>query len=313
MMARILVADDAPGDRTIACELLSAVPEWHVSQAGDGLEALAQIRQDPPDLVVTDLHMPRLDGLQLLQSIKEEHPHLPVILMTHHGGEELAVRAIEMGAASYVPKRALDKILQTTVRNVLTLTLEERNFAALMHNVVRREEFNLENDPAYVDHLSSHLRHSLSEIWGCPQGSTVRVGVALAEALANAVFHGNLELGSELRVQDSEAFYQLAKQRSCELPYSARRLVVIAEVSQQHAKYTIRDDGPGFDPRSLVNATVPNWLDVPCGRGVLLMRSFMDTVEFNERGNQVVLVKQRSSQGKPLPDATSPQLVASTS
>jgi anti-sigma regulatory factor (Ser/Thr protein kinase) len=67
-------------------------------------------------------------------------------------------------------------------------------------------------------------------------------------------------------------------------------------ITPTQAIYTIRDDGPGFDPSSLPDPTDPANLDRPCGRGLLLMRTFMDNVIYNDRGNEVTLFKERETE-----------------
>ena len=64
-------------------------------------------------------------------------------------------------------------------------------------------------------------------------------------------------------------------------------------MTDDECRFVIRDEGPGFDPNSLPDATDPA-RPAPCGRGLLLMRTFMDEVHFNEKGNEVTLVKRRT-------------------
>src|SRR5579862_7343865 len=106
-MPSVLVVDDSPLDRHLAVALLKRSPDYTVIEAADGQEALAQIELHLPDLVVTDMMMPRMNGLDLVSAIKDEYPLLPVILMTSMGSEEIAVQALQKGASSYVPKRSL--------------------------------------------------------------------------------------------------------------------------------------------------------------------------------------------------------------
>jgi signal transduction histidine kinase len=118
--------------------------------------------------------------------------------------------------------------------------------------------------------------------------------VALQEALTNACYHGNLEVSSELREIDHRAFYRLAKERQQVPPFVNRRIYVSAKFMPDAVEYVIRDEGPGFDPSSLPDPTDPENLERPCGRGLLLMQTFMDEVQFNATGNEVRLVKRRS-------------------
>src|SRR6476659_7666012 len=102
-MPSILVVDDSPLDRHLAVSLLKKSPDYAVFEAIDGKDALAKIELHLPDLVVTDMMMPNLNGLELVAEVKEEYPLMPIILMTSLGSEEIAVQALQRGAASYVP------------------------------------------------------------------------------------------------------------------------------------------------------------------------------------------------------------------
>lgn len=102
MTTRILVVDDSPVERVLVEGLLCKNPDYTVELAADGREALAAIAANPPDLVVTDLVMPEMDGLELVRTMRSRCPRIPAILMTAYGDESTAVEALEAGAASYV-------------------------------------------------------------------------------------------------------------------------------------------------------------------------------------------------------------------
>jgi anti-sigma regulatory factor (Ser/Thr protein kinase) len=136
----------------------------------------------------------------------------------------------------------------------------------------------------------------------CDEAERLRVGIALEEGLLNAFYHGNLEVSSSLKEIDHEMYTSLAKQRCREEPYVDRRIYVHARFTRAEARYTIRDEGPGFDLASLPDPTDPANLEKPSGRGVLLMRTFLDEVHYNEKGNEVVLVKRAEVQPESLLD-----------
>src|SRR5579883_2752088 len=127
MATNILVVDDSAVDRRLAGGLLEKMADVKVSYVGDGREALDSIERQPPDLVLTDLLMPEIDGLELVKQIRSRYIHLPVILMTAFGSEDIAIQALQHGAASYVPKKRLAQDLVGTVQQVLTASQASRN------------------------------------------------------------------------------------------------------------------------------------------------------------------------------------------
>lgn len=102
-MARILIADDEPGIREFLVDVLTG--DGHdVTAAADGAEASAQLDARRFELLITDLNMPRMDGLALLRKVRAEQPELEVIVLTAHGTVDTAVEAMKLGAFEYLQK-----------------------------------------------------------------------------------------------------------------------------------------------------------------------------------------------------------------
>ncbi len=293
-MATVLVVDDSSIDRQLVGGLLQQDTGWAVTFACDGAAALDSIRNSPPDIVVTDLHMPEMTGLELVTAVRKSHTQVPVVLMTGKGNEEIAVEALHAGAASYVPKRALATMLVETVRRVLAAFQDDRHRSELLKRVgIRTESFEIENDVNLLLSLSRHLQQTLSDAWGLDRTDRLRIGTALEEALLNALYHGNLGVKSELKEIDHDEFYRQANERRVTPPWSDRRIRVQVRITSEEMEVTIRDEGPGFDPSKLPDPTDPDNLDRPCGRGVMLMRAFMDEVRYSGTGNEVTLIRKR--------------------
>src|SRR5262249_28594789 len=131
----ILVVDDSEVDRRLVGGLLERQGLSGVVYAHDGKQALRIFDTVVPDLVLTDLQMPEMDGLELVAAIKGDYPLTPVVLMTAQGSEEIASEALRRGAASYVPKRKLADELVETVERVLAAAREDRGHSRLMHHL----------------------------------------------------------------------------------------------------------------------------------------------------------------------------------
>jgi len=289
----VLVVDDSNLDRTLVSEILAGGDGIEVATVGGGAEALSFLSERTPDLVLTDLVMPEPDGLQLVRTLSEAHPSLPVILMTSQGSEEIAMEALRSGAASYVPKSSFGPDLLTVVEEVLEFSRERRTEEELFGALVRKEcAFELACEGRLLRPLVKHLQRSLSQLGWCDETTCTQLGVALSEALQNAFEHGNLEVSSEERDRGMGSYQALLDERSRAEPYCHRRIKVVAQFDREQARFVIADDGPGFDPSDLPDPTAEQNLERLSGRGVLLMRTFMDEVTFNESGNVVTLVKR---------------------
>lgn len=292
-MPTALVVDDLATDRRLAGGLLSREEGWSVIYACDGVEALEQLEAHVPDIVVTDMQMPEMDGLELVQEVCKRYPLIPIILMTAQGSEEIAVQALQLGAASYVPKRKLAQSLVETVERVHDALREQRTNTRILNRMAHLEyELVLDTDLSLVLAAVAHLREGVTDMRICDEAERLRVGIALEEALLNAFYHGNLEISSSLKEIDHEAYHELAKKRCSEEPYCQRKIFVNARFTRSEAEYTIRDQGPGFDLSTLPDPHDPANLERPWGRGVLLMRTFLDEVSYNGTGNEVRLVKR---------------------
>jgi DNA-binding NtrC family response regulator len=103
-MARILVVDDEPDMLELLRTLLSERTSHQVDCVGSGLEARKMIAAGGYDLVITDMRMPDLEGLELMELTKRSEPHLPFIFITGFGSVESAVEAVRKGAFDYITK-----------------------------------------------------------------------------------------------------------------------------------------------------------------------------------------------------------------
>jgi CheY-like chemotaxis protein len=290
-MPSVLVVDDSAVDRRLAGGLLEREFGCTVSYAEDGGAALRALARSTPDLVLTDLQMPVLNGLELVAAVKAEYPLVPVILMTARGSEEIAARALQAGAVSYVPKRHLADDLAATVGRVLAGAAEDRAHSRLMHALELSETaFVLHNDPWLIRSLVRHLQEVLRCLPLGDETERLRVGVALEEALDNALYHGNLEVASSPGPDGRRGREERARRRLAEMPYAGRRVFVRARVTRQEAVFLVRDEGPGFDSARHLGAAVPDG-DGLGGRGIVLIRTVMDEVRYNAAGNELTMVK----------------------
>lgn len=292
----ILVVDDAALDRRLAGRTIEKNPDLRAVYANDGNEALAAMYRDLPAAVVTDLQMPNLDGLRLVEEVRSHFPAVPVILMTGNGSEEIAIEALRSGAASYIPKCGLTQQLLPVLQQVLAAARINRRQQRVLGAMREFDcRFEIENDPALVQPLIAYFQEHIGRFGICDQTQHMRVAIALEEALLNGLYHGNLELDSDLRQDGSGAFEKLGRERRELPPYKNRRLEVRARLIPAEAVFIIRDQGPGFDVNALPDPTDPANMERASGRGLLLIRTFMDSVTHNASGNEITLIKRRGS------------------
>ena len=294
-MPNILVVEDSSVDRVLVGGLLGKEPDWEIAFANDGREAMDAITApdaELPDVIVTDLQMPRMDGLELVRNVRKSFPQVPVVLITSYGSEQIAVDALRAGATSYTPKSMLQGALVRTVKQVLEMSKRMR-YADEAHGLPasRQIAFVLENESTLIGPTIEHLQENLPK-WS--DRDRLQIGMAMDEALVNAMHHGNLEVDSSLRDSDDERqYYDQIRARKLVSPFRHRRVRVEAEFSDEHICVQISDDGRGFDPTVIPDPTSDSNLHKVSGRGLYLIRSFMDQVAHNETGNQITMTKLR--------------------
>ncbi len=294
-MACILVAEDSA---TQAAEVQFMLEEagHRVFVARDGADALAMLSEVQPQLVLTDMNMPNVNGLQLVEAVRSDTPEIPVVLMTADGTEQLAVEALRRGAASYIPKEHLQRDLIPTIGEIAGIVQARLARVQVLNALTRSEAtYRFGNDPDFVGPFVAHMESALKDMKFDDETSLFRTVLALKEAIVNAIDHGNLELDSALRDDgDGSAYHDLGNQRRLTTPYADRMVTVTSRITPAEVCYVIRDEGPGFDPSILPDPEDPENLLRAHGRGLLLVRSFMDAVSFNAAGNEITIVKHRS-------------------
>ena len=293
-MERILVVDDSAEAREVAGECLRDHGMTPVF-AENGREAVRAIEENLPDAVLTDLHMPEMDGLKLVEYMRREHSSVPIVLMTSRGSEQTAVEALKAGALSYVPKKELRGNLCDAMGMVVA-AVEARRYRERTRTLLESSEarfvlgYELDGPMALISHLQSNLE----QLNFCDETGLFQVGTALAEALSNAVDHGNLELDSALREESPDLYDKLRPERAREQPYCDRRVRVTERITPDAVTYVVRDEGKGFDVSFIPDPTDSQCLLKASGRGLMLVRTFMDEVTFNDVGNEVTMAKKRN-------------------
>ena len=117
---RILAVDDSLTMRELLRSALSTAG-YAVTLASDGREALDRLAETPPDVIVTDLNMPRLDGFGLIEAVRsgQKSARVPILVLTTETGQDLKDRARRIGATGWIGKPFDDAALVATIRRVL--------------------------------------------------------------------------------------------------------------------------------------------------------------------------------------------------
>jgi two-component sensor histidine kinase len=158
-------------------------------------------------------------------------------------------------------------------------------------------KFKLRNDVSLVYPLTEEIQQLVERIYGEYEESyRFQLAISLEESIANAMVHGNLEISSEFRLGDGSRYYDLVSERMNQPPYRDRQAHVEVTLGRDQLILVVRDEGPGFDVDAVPDPTATENLEKPSGRGLALMRSFMDAVIHNDAGNSVTMIKRPPKQ-----------------
>ena len=117
-MPNILIIDDEPSIRTVLRDILE-MEKYEVQEAKDGIDALSKIKKSKFDLVICDIKMPKMDGMEVLERINILSPDTPVIMISGHGDIDTAVETVKKGAFDYISKPPDLNRMLITIRNAM--------------------------------------------------------------------------------------------------------------------------------------------------------------------------------------------------
>jgi FixJ family two-component response regulator/anti-sigma regulatory factor (Ser/Thr protein kinase) len=247
------------------------------------------------DLIISDIKLRKMDGIELLRRVKAQDEPVPVLLITGHGNVEDAVTALRFGADDFIRKPFDINDLASSVRSILRRKHEKKlaeSFAQFLE--FEKLVYRIPNDVALVNTISYKLTRDLIPSGLCNRTTAENISLALKEAVSNAMFHGNLEISSSIREKDGiKGFNEEIEKRKDDPKYRDRMVRISCEQTRDYVEYIIEDEGQGFNYRDLPDPRAPDNFFKSSGRGLLIIRVHMDEVKWNDRGNCVYLKKYR--------------------
>ncbi|HED11801.1 MAG TPA: sigma-54-dependent Fis family transcriptional regulator [Caldithrix abyssi] len=140
MKTRILVVEDEHDTLELMAEVFLN-KGYRVDKASNGIEALRSVKVNEPDIILTDILMPGMDGMELLRNLAKDYPHIPVIMITAYGTIDNAVEAMKLGAKDYITKPLRFEELTSKVERITQLSslIKENEF--LLNKLQQKYDF----------------------------------------------------------------------------------------------------------------------------------------------------------------------------
>ncbi len=297
---RVLVADTDLDSRKKLNQYFDR-EGWSYDSVGDSESLLAALKERKYDLVVTDLCMPDIEGVELLRKIKQERPSQPVVVVADSSLERQANEFLQSGSA-------LDFLPRPLVGNMLGQVLKRIARAITSHGDgkkgKRESVFELPYAKSYKftsrEYDENKLKLPILEfLIGSSKielNTALKLDLAYQEAVTNALEHGNLELESvwkeEVDDDGRDRYSRIKEQRLQDSAYADRFISIEVRCDEKSLRICIKDDGKGFP----AEADAPKSSDltdtIHChGRGLTIMHSVMDAVSYSEEGTVVTMEK----------------------
>jgi serine/threonine-protein kinase RsbW len=261
---RILIVDNNDELRAVLNKVLRGLGHEVVS-IGNRADALARDDLEEFD-IISDLTEDAEAGIQILSELQRKRLLVPVVISSEQAQQPDMVKAFKMGAANYLRHPYNKEELFAIVEKTLSYKLRFVDDVKVLPYLREKIDFELPSDLTLMDGVLHYLTERVAKL-GVITPERSNLFVALDEAFVNAVKHGNKNDPTKL-------------------------VRITAELSAKEARFTIEDEGEGFDVREIPDPLDPANLFKTSGRGVLLMYNIMDEVQYNERGNRLTLVKR---------------------
>jgi FixJ family two-component response regulator/anti-sigma regulatory factor (Ser/Thr protein kinase) len=294
----IAVVDDEEEIRSVLNKKLSRVGYNVVTlEEAENLLDILKKNEKNIDLVISDIKLPGMDGIELLRQIDRLDNPMPVLLITGHGNIEHAIQALRYGAYDFIRKPFDLSEITSSVNRILRGKREEKMTDNLGQYILYEKRlFELPSDSTACNVISYILTKDLTSAGFCNRTTAGNISLALKEAIDNAMIHGNLEISSDLvETKGIKEFYEEVEKRKVQKKFVCRKVTVYYELVKDYVEYIIEDDGHGFEYNLLPDPRDPENFYKNSGRGLLIIRTLMDEVDWNEKGNTIRLRKYRAS------------------
>lgn len=262
---RILIVDGNEELRTVLAEVMAELGH-DVTATGSREEAIGREDLEDFDLIISDLTEDADSGVQILSEIKRKRLLVPVVVTSEEAQHEGVIKAFKLGAANFLRRPYDHDELRSIVEKTLGYKLRFVEDLKVLPYIHEKIEFELPSDLSLMNGVLHYLIERVARL-GVIKPDRSNLFIALDEAFVNAVKHGNKNDPAKL-------------------------VRISADLSPKEARFTIEDEGEGFDPATIPDPLDPANLFKTSGRGVLLIYNIMDKVEYNERGNRLTMVKR---------------------
>ena len=284
---KILVVEDDYGSREFLYSLIK-LEGFEVEMAVNGEEGLEKTAAYHPDLIICDIQMPKMDGLEMLSRLRQQKSDTFFIITTAFGSEDYAIEALRLGANNYL-KKPIDKRSLIGLIKKYQSIIEHRQLTKKAEGKILEKELKICFD-TNIEHVSAIVNQLLSEIdVSFEDSDRTNIELGLDELITNSIEHGNLGITFEekVRASDTNSISELYSQKMKNPELAERKVYIHFKQKDGYCEWLITDEGMGFDWRSIPDPTHGAQLMELNGRGIFITNFLFDEMEYLGKGNQV--------------------------
>ncbi len=288
---KVLVVEDDQASSLFVRTLLE-VNGYEVFTATNGRDGLAYYHEYKPDLIISDIEMPYMSGLELLSELRKQKSNVFFIITTAFGSEEYAIEALKKGANNYLKKPIDSKMLQSIIVKYANI-IESRKLAQKAEGKVISKNVQIEfaTDYSHISHIVGQL---MSEITlNIDNADKINIEIGLGELITNSIEHGNLGISYNEKAGaiTQNKLDELYKKQMQKKELANRSITVDYKQTAKFMEWIIKDEGDGFNWKALPDPTEGAKLMELSGRGIFLTSFSFDEMEYSGKGNVVRIKK----------------------
>jgi len=287
----ILIVEDDPATLSLVSEFVKTM---HMNPiiAKDGKEGLEAFKKFSPPIVITDIRMPKMGGLELVSAIKAESPETYITVTTAYDNPDYTIEAIKRGASSFLTKpfRVLD--LYSIIQKQSYLVSESSTKIYIRH-FIEQEIIKLKIKNTYI-HMQSALDFLSKKCQDyLDLEELAKVRKALLEMLINAIEHGNLELSYEEKIvaMENNELQNLMSNLFETEPYASRMVEIEFIYQPSLLRWIISDQGKGFDFEEYLAPLRQSKFPLAPGKGIITSFFQVDSLKYEDNGRRVIIEK----------------------
>lgn len=287
---KVLIVEDEKTTREYLQKLLLS-KSYECKIAANGQEALVIHDQFDPDIIISDIQMPTMSGLEMLEKIRTKKSDTIVIMTTAHSLEDNTIQALRLGANNYLKKPIQDDDILNILKKYESI-LEQAHDANKYGKTIKRSLFlEFKTTHKNIPRIVERLIYEIQDIFDDTEKINIELG--LLELITNAVEHGNLEISYDEKNEalHNNNFELLCNKRLADNKFANRKITVQYEYDLLSCEWTITDEGKGFNWEEIPNPTNDSNLLELNGRGIFITRFLFDELEYKGKGN-IVRVKK---------------------